>query len=238
MIDKHYRESAGNWNYSSRGKKAFYIHKRKEKRFFHNLYMFTAISIALAALIYMFHDYFTPILNSQGLCKNTVFIGVSNWLLPKAVVHCDLITNTDLGLHSKSSIAVPIVVFVSLYCVASFFFVLNHLIKMNRNDLAYVRDKMANITGRLNLVIWWPIIFFGAYLGYSAYIDVFFDGPLQIVNQSPAGGIGRLFEYRATFSSIYGIGPMLQIVYAFAANLFLYIVISDALALLFRSDKQ
>lgn len=63
-------------------------------------------AIVVAILIFGLQDYITPVAGSQDLCNSDRVLGISDWVIPKVLAHCEQIARTDPVEYPSMDIAI------------------------------------------------------------------------------------------------------------------------------------
>lgn len=172
----------------------------------------TAILAITAALIYNYRDLITPYVSSYHFCWDSTVIGVSKWIFPKLVAHCQLIMYTDLKFHSGAGIVIVIDIFVALCWMYSAVIVIRFFLKITPEYLLYGTIRLET-RARIRWTIW-PLMFFGFVMVLYSYYTIFFHSDLE----RPEGY--HLFHHHAVFYTDWGLGPMVLVaVWAMCGNL-------------------
>ncbi|MCY4503620.1 MAG: hypothetical protein OXE57_18945 [Alphaproteobacteria bacterium] len=150
--------------------------EKRAKRYSRHLGVATITGVVLSILIYHLQNYITPVINSHDICENDEVLGVSSWLFPRIVAHCNEILYTGIGNHKSADIAVIIDFFLGIFLV--YMLSMNVAMLMHTTTYGYLKRlkrRWYRISSKNHATLmiispfWLVLLFFiceGLYLGY------------------------------------------------------------------------
>ena len=199
----------------------------------HNLYFFRVLAAAtIAAIVYVFRDYVTPIIDSYTLCREDTFIGSIGWIAPKIVSHCEIVLEAGLYRHTRELFqnlmntqyvaigaypahpAMNIVIVIDLYILVvwALFFVhaIANIHRIEKRDYLWLYKRMdRNSTWFLVVTtVWGCVMFLGCLHGALVWLPVLHTEPVYS-------------RYEALFDMLgspAGVGPFFQTVFAASSS--------------------